>query len=95
MGIGLERRKRELEDGSPGLERLMESPIPIPSGLVVKKGSKIRSVVRGERPYPESRTSTRISFAPSLREEIDNSRGAPPGSLIASTALRMRFSTSC
>src|SRR5882724_10818329 len=77
------------------IERLMDSPIPIPSGLVVKNGSKIRSLVSAFSPRPESRTSTRTSLVPSIQEEIDSSRGAVPGSLIASTALRMRFITSC
>jgi hypothetical protein len=35
------------------------SPVPTPIGLVVKKGSKIRSITSGAIPLPVSLTSTR------------------------------------
>jgi hypothetical protein len=51
----------EISPPAPGtMLRQMESPSPVPTprGLVVKKGSEIRSSDSGGIPEPESRTST-------------------------------------
>jgi hypothetical protein len=40
------------------IERQIDSPIPIPSGLVVKKALKSRSAFSGVMPMPESTTSS-------------------------------------
>jgi hypothetical protein len=39
------------------IDRQIESPIPIPSGLVVKNASKIRLASSGSIPVPESSTT--------------------------------------
>jgi hypothetical protein len=39
-------------------QRERPSPVPLPMGLVVKKGSKILDAIRGSTPGPESETST-------------------------------------
>src|SRR5260221_2203378 len=44
------------------IDRQIDSPMPMPLGFVVKKGSKRRSMVSGASPGPES--STAISTAP-------------------------------
>ena len=40
------------------IERQIDRPIPIPSGLVVKKALKRRSAFSGSMPMPESFTSS-------------------------------------
>jgi hypothetical protein len=40
------------------IERLIESPIPIPEGFVVKNGSNILGMCYGRMPTPESSTPT-------------------------------------
>src|ERR1700691_4908179 len=47
-------------------------PRPIPLGLVVKNGSKMRSAGPGSKPCPESQTSTR-TLEPSFLEAIHSS----------------------
>src|SRR6267142_4876534 len=75
--------------------RLIESPRPMPSDLVVKKGSKIRSAYFGSSPVPESRTA--ITTSPDLlfRDEISSSRGWLFTALIASLAFSIRFRITC
>ena len=36
---------------------LSPRPVPLPSGLVVKKGSKARSITSGDMPLPVSETA--------------------------------------
>ena len=62
------------------------SPVPSPTGLVVKNGSKIRSLMSSGMPGPLSPTST--STLPSSRAVRMVSVPVPP---IAGTALSIRF----
>jgi hypothetical protein len=50
------------------MDRLMDSPIPIPLGFVVKKASNIRSMFCGSVPAPESLTATRTLSVPHFCE---------------------------
>src|SRR5258707_12338795 len=68
------------------MEWLMESPIPMPSALVVKNGSKMRSASPGSIPGPESCTWTNtpsVLFA----DRIRSFRGRWAGSRMASTRV--------
>src|ERR1700722_19177352 len=40
------------------IDRQIESPMPMPSGFVVKKGSKMRCAIAGSSPGPVSPTAT-------------------------------------
>jgi hypothetical protein len=62
-------------------------PVPAPTGLVVKKGSKIRDGMAGSTPGPESATSTARWSGPSRR--VRTARVPLP--FIALTALSTRF----
>src|SRR5438105_2099857 len=75
------------------MERLIDSPIPSPRGLVVKNASKIWSRCGG-RPLPVSRTVTR-SCSFSVRCDFKASSRIPSTSFIASMPLRMRFIRTC
>lgn len=64
--------------------RLIDNPMPVPCGLVVKKASKIRSARSGAIPIPESLTEISNSPSAVLFEVTVNS---PPVSFIASIPL--------
>ena len=53
------------------IERQMLSPIPIPSALVVKNGSKRWSRISGERPQPRSEIETVTDVAARLGDDAD------------------------
>lgn len=65
------------------------SPVPSPTGLVVKKGSKMRLRISAGTPGPVSRNST-SSRSPS-RAVRTVSVPPPPVSAMADTALSIRF----
>ena len=46
--------------------RETDSPMPMPEGLVEKKGSKIRAITAGSMPAPESRTVSSMLPLPSV-----------------------------
>src|SRR5216684_3853860 len=76
------------------IERLMESPIPVPCDLVVKNAWKIWSACCIGRPTPVSLTVTRTcAFSPRC-DLIASSRG-PSTFFIASMPLSMRFISTC
>src|SRR6516225_402596 len=78
------------------MDLAMASPMPIPSGLVVKKASKIFGIVSGAIPLPESRTS--IWTASVCADEIASmrtSRGRSSTAATASNALKTRFMIAC
>ena len=64
------------------------SPVPCPTGLVVKNGSKIRSWVAASMPEPVSVTRT---YALTSSRSTERRSVPPPG--MASRALLTRFST--
>lgn len=73
-------------------ERETARPMPIPRGLVVKNGSKMRLAVAGSRPGPLSLIVTcamRASLLVRMAIRID--RVGIPAPRIASTLLRMRL----
>ena len=57
------------------IERLINKPNPIPSGLLVKKGSNRRSDVSASRPGPDSENtiSSPYLFRPPLHQQRANS----------------------
>ena len=55
------------------------SPVPTPTGLVVKKGSKMRPSISGGMPQPVSRTSTTTAGSPCRARHQRGSRRSPPG----------------
>src|SRR4030095_1161245 len=71
--------------------RQMAKPMPMPSGLVVKKGSYNRSAAGLATPVPVSSKAT--SAIPSSVRDVRTriSRGCLPASRMASTAFCMRF----
>ena len=77
------------------IERHSGRPIPVPSSLVVKKVSKMRSACPASKPTPES--STRMTSSPgsfgSVRTE--STRGRSATSAIASIAFVNRLSRTC
>src|SRR5882724_1052934 len=75
--------------------RLIESPRPMPSDLVVKKGSKIRSASFGSSPVPESRTATTTSPDLLFSVVISSSRGWLCTARMASLAFSIRFRITC
>src|SRR5258708_9764344 len=72
----------------------IERPMPIPSGLVVKKGAKTFSESSAAMPAPKSRTLTR-SPAPSRETVTTRRRRSGGASAIASIALRVRLRITC
>jgi hypothetical protein len=50
------------------IERQIDSPMPIPSDFVVKKGWKIRLMVPVSIPVPESSTATSAPLDPCTRD---------------------------
>src|SRR5690242_13185049 len=74
--------------------RQIDSPMPIPSDLVVKKGTKMRSASLSGIPGPKSRTDS-VAPVASASTEMTRRRRSGGDELIASMALRVRFSTTC
>ena len=66
------------------------SPVPSPTSLVVKKGSKMRSSTPGSIPVPVSLTARR-TYSPTVPVSIAS---VPPDG-IASRALIARLTTTC
>src|SRR5258708_22079547 len=64
-------------------------------GLVVWNASNSRSRAAGASPGPESRTATRTPPVSALPVLISSSRGPSMSPLMASTALMIKFSTTC
>ena len=71
----------------------IQSPRPVPSlaGLVVKKGSRIRSRISSGIPIPLSRTSTTARPVPSVRVVTRISLRSVSPSGMACAALSSRF----
>src|SRR5215510_4788481 len=69
------------------IERQIDSPIPKPPGLVVKKDSNNRSTLSGANPGPESRTAMSTPSESVFAVLMSNSRGPSLIPLIASIAL--------
>src|ERR1041385_782646 len=74
--------------------RLIASPMPMPSGLVVKNASNTLSSFAGSSPSPESLTAT-ITFSSSSLELTNNSRAPLLLFAIASIPLTIKFSITC
>ena len=55
---------------------LRPSPVPSPTGLVVKKGSNIRLIVSGAMPWPVSATLSRTYSPGAIRKPISAKRGS-------------------
>src|SRR5665647_973252 len=73
-------------------ERLIASPSPMPPGLVVKNGSKIRLAVLKSRPGPLSCTVTRAIFLPVVVCTLTvMAKVGVPASRMASTPLCIRL----
>src|SRR6202035_4188987 len=77
------------------IERPIDSPIPMPVGLVVKKALNSRSAFSAEIPTPQSFTVTSTWFAPSWQDRIVSSRGRSVTDCIASTLLITRLMITC
>ena len=75
--------------------REIARPIPMPFGLVVKNGSKIRASLSAGMPCPASPTSISISYAPSSRAVTLTRRSSSLVPWTASIPLRMRLSSTC
>ena len=94
-------RQGEMEHGAPArrgrdpqpppwfsiIDRLMDNPMPIPSGLVVKKRSKTRSAASGGTPTPLSSTST-TTFLSAVQRRADASAGGRLAAIPAATRRR-------
>jgi hypothetical protein len=72
----------------------MFSPIPIPSALVVKKGSKSFSLISGAIPQPRSEMET-VTLPPPLSAVTRSSRASGGVAAMASMAFRRRFRMTC
>src|SRR3546814_10870510 len=70
-------------------------PLPIPSDLVVKNGSNIRSLFSGSTPVPESPTDTRTLPEACRSDLTRRTRGRSVTELMASIAFAIRFDTTC
>ena len=73
------------------IERLIDSPMPLPCGFVVKKASNFRPAFSAGKPTPVSLTD--IFTLPS--SIVDMTVSTPPVSFIASMPLSMRFMSTC
>src|SRR5712664_2785394 len=76
------------------MERLMDSPIPVPGGFVVKNALKIWSACCAGSPTPVSLTVTTTCSFSACCDLIASSR-VPSTSFIASMPLSMRFISTC
>src|SRR6516225_6608895 len=92
---GALRAMRRLPPCNSTIEWLIESPIPMPSGLVVTKGSKIVSITSSAIPGPESATEISTACLPLRRAltAIDLHSVFAPS--IASIAFLRRFTSTC
>src|ERR1700693_4047789 len=77
------------------IERQIESPIPMPLDLVVKKALKSRSAFSAEMPTPQSVTLTSTCCIPSWRDRITSSRGRSVTDCIASMPFITRLIITC
>ena len=77
------------------IDRQIEMPMPMPLGLVVKEGSKMRSAVAGSSPAPLSVIATLISPGPMVSYVIASTFGWPLTAPIASTPFMIRFKSTC
>ena len=73
----------------------MARPMPIPSGLVVKKGSKILAISSSPMPFPRSRTKTSMVCSSHRRVPMLSTRCSSGTPYIDSKPLRARFTTTC
>jgi hypothetical protein len=64
------------------IERQIDSPMPMPLDLVVKKALKSRSAFSAEIPTPQSVTLASTGWFSSWRDRIRSSRGARVGILV-------------
>src|SRR5260370_10396592 len=69
------------------IDRQIDSPMPMPWGLVVKNGSKMRSAVAGSSPGPVSATPTSSPSVPPGLVVLANTLVSPPSALIATDPL--------
>src|SRR2546426_1002975 len=76
------------------MERLMDSPIPVPWGFVVKNALKIWSACCAGSPTPVSLTDTKHSSLSAGCDLMASSR-VPSTSFIASVPFIMRFIMTC
>src|SRR5215469_1292813 len=77
------------------MEVLIESPMPMPSGLVVKKVSKMRAAFSAARPVPESSTATRTVLPSNRSDRTTSVRGRSVTVAIASIAFMTRLRMTC
>src|SRR3981081_4366411 len=77
------------------IERQIESPIPMPPDLVVKKGLNSRSASSTEIPTPQSVTLTSTCCVSSWRDRIASSRGGSVTDCIASMPFITKLIITC
>src|SRR5467141_3170409 len=77
------------------IERQIDSPIPIPPDLVVKKALNSRSAFSAEIPTPESVTVTSTRSVSSCCDRITRSRGRSVIDCIASMPFITRLMITC
>src|SRR5690606_32584299 len=70
-------------------------PMPMPSGFVETKGRKMRSAMSGLTPGPVSATAASTSPGSPSSMLMVSRRTRPPPAFVASTALSIRFETTC
>src|SRR5438309_1343929 len=76
------------------IERLIDSPMPMPLGLVVKKASNMRCILSGSIPVPESCTTT-STWPASRCDRISSSRRRSPTAAMASMPFITRLMSTC
>src|SRR6266851_3606999 len=77
------------------IERQIESPMPMPLDLVVKKALNIRSAFSAEIPTPQSVTLTSTCCVPSWRDRITSSRGRSVTDCMASMPFITKLIITC
>ena len=77
------------------IERQIDSPMPMPLDLVVKKALNSRSAFSAEIPTPQSFTVTSTCRSSSGRDRITSSRGRSVTGCIASMPLITRLMITC
>src|SRR5712671_1258954 len=77
------------------IERQIDSPIPMPLDLVVKKALKSRSAFSAEMPTPQSVTLTSTCCVSSSRDRITSSRGRSLTDCMASMPFITRLMIIC
>src|SRR6266481_3085515 len=77
------------------IERQIDSPMPMPLDLVVKKALNSRSAFSAEIPTPESVTLTRTRCVSSWCDRITSSRGRSVTDCIASMPFITRLIITC